>query len=509
MAGWFRRSALSPEVFEAEAGRVRARLDQGDVVGAEQLSRSLLDRVEARNPEESAVWAEAHFLRCQVLLRAGDSNRALLHLRSAASLRPSSPKEMEQKLTYQMHLGDTLLRLGAIEEAVQFLRAALETRRELYGPLHTGFGNAAYSLAYVCLEHGKYREALEASRAAVTAFRRTDDQLYLSALALVLAAGKGVNPEADVFAEVEPAERKRLLLHLIRRGVPLIAPWIDLLWDTFGQLQREGMPPDSHEKCLRALANVAQALGRHADRSKTLEKLLLLYRETGRGAEDRASVLQDLALEYDGAGARLKALAVYEQAVQIAADAPAAIQARTRCNLAVFLSAQGRTQDAERAFREGLSLLDEPGGEEAGRLHAGLGIVLHHAQRWEEATRHLEQGVRLLPAEDPESPRAQAHLEWARKRMACDCGREKQAPVFTFQPQWKEMLVCSCSLGTFVLEMPMGIVSVYLPTESSWKSRAPLWAREHWKAVHSQLEAWCRDYGFPLYLDEAAGVYAR
>jgi tetratricopeptide (TPR) repeat protein len=426
MFGWFRRSAVSPEAYEAEASKVRARLDQGDVVGAEQLSRSLLELVEARNPRESALWAEAHFLRCQVLLRAGDWNRALQHLRSAVSLRPASPNETKKKLTYEMNLGDMLLQLGRIEEAELLLRASLETRREVYGLEHAGYGYGASSLASVYLQQGKYREALEVSRAAARAFRSYGDERYLSALALAMVAEKGGNPEADVFAEVDPAVRKELLLHLSRGAEPVIAPWIDLLWDTFGQLQREELPPDSHEGCLAALANVSQALGRHSDRIQALEKLLQLYQQTGRKAEDLAFVLQGLALAYDQAGEKLKALETYEQAVQIAADAPAATQARTRCNLAVFLSEQGRKQDAERMFQEGLSLLGEPGGEEAGRLHAGLGIFLHHEQRWEEATRHLEHSVRLLPPTHPEALMAQAHLEFASRRMACDCAHGMQ-----------------------------------------------------------------------------------
>jgi hypothetical protein len=81
------------------------------------------------------------------------------------------------------------------------------------------------------------------------------------------------------------------------------------------------------------------------------------------------------------------------------------------------------------------------------------------------------------------------------------------APTFTFQPRWKEELVCRSALGTFILEMPMGIVSVYVPTESSWKQRAPAWARNHWDTVYVQLQAWCRANKIPLHIDESAGVY--
>jgi hypothetical protein len=67
--------------------------------------------------------------------------------------------------------------------------------------------------------------------------------------------------------------------------------------------------------------------------------------------------------------------------------------------------------------------------------------------------------------------------------------------------------VCSCSLGSFVLEMPMGVTSVYLPSEEVWPSIAPEWARPHWSELNSQLHSWCSSHGYPLYLDHTARTY--
>ena len=78
--------------------------------------------------------------------------------------------------------------------------------------------------------------------------------------------------------------------------------------------------------------------------------------------------------------------------------------------------------------------------------------------------------------------------------------------VFTFQPRWKEELVCSCSRGSFVLEMPMGIATVYLPTAERWPAVAPAWAKEDWTVVHRELAAWCRRERIPLRVDATAQV---
>lgn len=78
---------------------------------------------------------------------------------------------------------------------------------------------------------------------------------------------------------------------------------------------------------------------------------------------------------------------------------------------------------------------------------------------------------------------------------------------FTFLPRWKEELVCSSSLGEVILEMPMGVPSIYLPTKAGWQDSAPEWARPHWESIHLQLKAWCALHDFPLVVDDTASVF--
>jgi hypothetical protein len=79
-------------------------------------------------------------------------------------------------------------------------------------------------------------------------------------------------------------------------------------------------------------------------------------------------------------------------------------------------------------------------------------------------------------------------------------------PRFRFSYRWKEELVCSSALGEFTLEMPMGIPSVYFPTGAVWAMKAPAWAKPHWEAIRSQLEAWCKEQRVPLYVDDTARI---
>ncbi len=79
--------------------------------------------------------------------------------------------------------------------------------------------------------------------------------------------------------------------------------------------------------------------------------------------------------------------------------------------------------------------------------------------------------------------------------------------VFAFQPRWKEELVCSCARGSFILEMPMGVVTVYVPTAERWPAVAPAWAAADWAAFHRQLSDWCQSHRIPLHVDATAHVY--
>lgn len=492
MFGLFRRAPMTPAAYEARASEVSARLAAGDVINAERLSRSLLELVETRNGPKTPLWAEAHFLRCQVLLRAGDMNGALQHLQSAASFQPSSPDETKTKLTYEMNLGDMLQHLGRIQDAEQLLRASLEARRELYGLDHAGYGYGAESLGSVYLQQGKYEDARQAGNAAARAFRSYGDERYLSALALVLVAQKGLDPDVDAFAALDPAVRKELSLRVIHGGKPVIAPWIAVLWDTLGQLQRDGLPPDSQETCLATLANFSQALGRHSDRIRALETLVQLYKDVGRAAEDQAFVLQGLALAYDQAGEKHKARAAYEQAVQVAAGCAIEAQARVRRNFAIFCSHEGHTQDAERILREALALLGDAHGEEAGRLHGALGILLHHARRWNDATGHLEQSVRLLASTHPESLMAQAHLEFAAREMDCDCRKGMQRAMSRAVRDVVERYVPAELIRDVRVPQPgtndkIEIVTTRQPTRDE-AARIELATSEAWKLVAAQAQ---------------------
>lgn len=79
--------------------------------------------------------------------------------------------------------------------------------------------------------------------------------------------------------------------------------------------------------------------------------------------------------------------------------------------------------------------------------------------------------------------------------------------MFSFLPRWKEELVVTAPGGKFVLDLPMGIFSAYLPTEDAWRRKAPDWAIDLWPALRIELEQWCRLNNADFYIDERASVW--
>jgi hypothetical protein len=75
-----------------------------------------------------------------------------------------------------------------------------------------------------------------------------------------------------------------------------------------------------------------------------------------------------------------------------------------------------------------------------------------------------------------------------------------------FQPKWKEELVCTMDGRSFVVELTMGVLTVYFPTQTKWEASAPEWARQHWERVRADLSAWCQQQKMPLVIEDHAWV---
>ncbi|MHA6205639.1 hypothetical protein ACXU4B_14540 [Dyella soli] len=79
--------------------------------------------------------------------------------------------------------------------------------------------------------------------------------------------------------------------------------------------------------------------------------------------------------------------------------------------------------------------------------------------------------------------------------------------TFRFHPKWNGGLYCTGPGGCLELELPMVILTAYLPTEEAWKSEAPDWARDKWSVIRRELEAWCHENKVNFMIDAVARIY--
>ena len=86
---------------------------------------------------------------------------------------------------------------------------------------------------------------------------------------------------------------------------------------------------------------------------------------------------------------------------------------------------------------------------------------------------------------------------------------DSAAPVFQFSPRWGEFLVVQGPGGSFALDHPMGIPSVYLPTEEEYRQKAPSWAVDLWDVLRDELEQYCRKYDYRFRIERGATLYAQ
>ena len=77
----------------------------------------------------------------------------------------------------------------------------------------------------------------------------------------------------------------------------------------------------------------------------------------------------------------------------------------------------------------------------------------------------------------------------------------------TFQPKWKEELVCTSDAGSFTLVMTMGVLTVYFPDAETFSHEAPQWAQGEWDTIHTALSDWCKTNSIPLVVDDESKIY--
>ena len=70
-----------------------------------------------------------------------------------------------------------------------------------------------------------------------------------------------------------------------------------------------------------------------------------------------------------------------------------------------------------------------------------------------------------------------------------------------YQPRWKEMLDGRVGSHRFTVELSMGQLHVYFPSQEKWEAEAPKWAKGLWETAKLQAENWSRENKIPFSID--------
>ena len=76
----------------------------------------------------------------------------------------------------------------------------------------------------------------------------------------------------------------------------------------------------------------------------------------------------------------------------------------------------------------------------------------------------------------------------------------------TYNARWKELLVGRIGENCFHVELSMGTLHVYFPTEKIWDDFAPPWAKGKWGTAKEAVELWCVKENTPITIDDKAWV---
>ncbi len=75
-----------------------------------------------------------------------------------------------------------------------------------------------------------------------------------------------------------------------------------------------------------------------------------------------------------------------------------------------------------------------------------------------------------------------------------------------YHSKWKETLVGEIGDYSFHIELTMGILTVYFPTEETWNESAPSWAKGCWEMAKFEAEKWCNTSNIPMVIDHKSWV---
>jgi tetratricopeptide (TPR) repeat protein len=403
-------------------------------VEAEEVAHQAIYEAEMKVGPASPQFATAQNDLGRILTFLGRHETAVDAYRKASDLEfPGDGQATRDRLTYLMNLGQTLEWLGRLDEAEEALRRALAGRREFYGRDHPGYAFGLEPLAALLARQGDAGEALKLISAAVHIFWKNQHPRVAAALvrrAFILHGGANPTPPfagldglSDALVEQMGHEAVGAVADadlVVSRRV--LADLIALLVARLGE---------SHQQTINALvaqSNVERTLGDAAAWAESVRRVLGIYDRLGQTGE-ALQAIQGLAAALSAAGKSQEAEAAYRDAAARAERLrDHAAQAQVARNFGLFLAETDRRAEAEGLLRGAVTHAESATNpEEIGRYQIALGIFLQHGGDLDAARELLATALEKMNPAHPDALVGRSHLLAIEQKRSCGCGDTSEA----------------------------------------------------------------------------------
>ncbi|MFO1141198.1 MAG: tetratricopeptide repeat protein [Amaricoccus sp.] len=395
-----------PRLFKAREYAWRS----GDYIGAFRLGEDLTEAAEAEHgvgsPQQAAALNE-HALTLDALGRYAEAETLYRRAIDIAATNPAVP--LSDAASWLNNLANLCRTTGRTYEAESLFRASLERTLELLGPDHPAYATRLSNLAGVLRTTGRGAEAETLYREALTIDGKALGEAHpdyatdLNNLAGLLCAMERFEEAAPLYRQALAIDERtlgprhplyaidlnnyaRLLVALGRfaEAEPLYSKALEIFERSMGS---------DHPDRARVLFNYAE-LVEATDRQGQAERLYreaIAVREKSLGGNDldSARYLNKLAGLFFSMGRCAEADQTYREALSIAElGSDHGLYAVIVDNLATFLRAEGRLDEAEPLLRSALDIASRtygPGSKVYCHALADLAQLLSSLGRDEEA----------------------------------------------------------------------------------------------------------------------------
>lgn len=406
-------------------------VQQGDGVGAERLLDLARSQASSTCGAHSREHASAVFDLARLMVELDDLERAAQWLEKAWTLQPEGHEAQKERLTYNMNLGEVLLRQGRLDEAQRVLEAGLDARRTFYGTRHAGYAYGLQALADVYLARGALEDALTAADRAVGVFWASRNPEVVSAVAIRAAvASRLARPALEMASQLDDPLFERLITVIIgRNDLEAAEAHLRLLQELdLHTIERWGERDPWRINIASAIVETARTSGANEIRVARLRWLVSTMKRRG---DDRGTIdaLLGLALALDDHGNVDGAREAYEDALDAAQtyDDPR-ILARVHRNFGLFSCSKGDEARGLEQLESAVArarALDDPAA--IARSQIALGISLQHAGELGRARALLEAALENLDPSEPDTLYARSHLAALFQGGTCGCGEIGEA----------------------------------------------------------------------------------